>query len=190
MNDDFITHGIENDRYLKATRLVARFETEIRGELERVSKKFVEENRELFVDDPGPRWNKVRDSGNTIAFARIDRKMDRMSSAGDDADQLKLNTAIRWLDPSKHGINHSESVLCMASYKIKNISKDDHRRVKERTQTEDEGINYYPDPYGGAPDEFYVPVKNAKDIREGFQRLKGHFSKYSSEYGVHPDETG
>lgn len=188
MNDDFVTHGIENDRYLKATRLTDRFETEIRGELERVSQEFVDENRELFVDDPRPRWNNMQNPGSTLAFARIDRKMDRMSTTDSDAEQLKLNTAIRWLDPSKHGIDHSESVLCVASYKIKDISTEDHERVKERTRSEEDGVSFYPDPYGGAPDEFYVPVESAEEIKNGFQRLKRHFSKYGSEYGVDPSK--
>jgi len=189
MNDEFVTHGIEEHRYLKTIQLIDRFETEIRGELERASKEFVEGNRELFVDDPTPRWNKSRNPGNFLAFARIDRRMARLRLAEDDAAQLKLNLAIRWLDPSKHGIDSSESVLCVASYKIKNVSEQDHELVKERTRSEDEDINYYPDPYDAAPDEFYVPVENAEDLRRAFQKLNRHFSKYGLEYGVTLSDT-
>jgi len=34
MNEDFITDGLESDRYLKADKLVNRFRKEIRQELE------------------------------------------------------------------------------------------------------------------------------------------------------------
>lgn len=46
MNDKFITRAIENDRLLKAIRLVDRFETEIEGELMRVTDEFISETED------------------------------------------------------------------------------------------------------------------------------------------------
>lgn len=186
MNNEFITRAIENDRYLKAIRLINRFETEIRGELERVAEEFVRENSELFVDGPEPSWNNSRSSGRIIAFARVDYPMERISSTAADADRLTLNTAIRWLDPAKYGHPDTDGALCVVSYKIKNCPRDDYERIKEQTLSEDWGINFCQDAFSSAPGVLYVPVESAEEITTGFETLKKHFSTYVSDYGVEP----
>lgn len=188
MNDEFITRAIENDRYLKAIRLIHRFETEIRGELERVAEEFVRENSELFVDGAEPSWNNSRSLGRIIAFARIDYTMDRINSTAADADRLTLNTAIRWLDPAKYGHPDTDGTLCVVSYKIKSCPRDDYKWTKEQTLSEDWGINFCQDAFNSAPGLLYVPADSTEEIITGFETLQRHFSTYGSEYGVEPNE--
>lgn len=187
MNDEFITRAIENDRLLKAIRLVDRFETEVEGELRRVTDDFISENEDLFDDDVNRRFNLTKIAGPVITHARVNTNMNRVSSTNDSADTLTLNITLRWLDPAEYGYSGTDGALCVVAYKINGADSDDHNRVKRRTIEEDWDVEWCRDAYDNAPGMVYIPVESAEEIREGFNTLKEHFWKYGSEYGVNPD---
>ncbi|WP_277556224.1 hypothetical protein [Halobaculum limi] len=187
MNDDFITQAIAEDRYLKALRLIDRFEMEIEGELKRVAEEFISGTESLFADGVSRRFKFARDSGAVLAHARVNTGMNRVASAESGADTLTLNITLRWLDPAEYGISHVDGALCVAGYKINGATSEDHTRVKQYTEESDTEIQFCRDAYNNAPGLIYVPVETAEDIREGFELLKKHFWDYGAEYGVDPD---
>lgn len=73
MNDQFVTEGIRNDRCLKAARLLDRFESELKAEIERVGDQIVKQNDELFADDVGSKV-KVRFNASTISQSKLQEK--------------------------------------------------------------------------------------------------------------------
>ena len=75
MNDEFVTEAFKNDRYLKATRLIDRFEEEIIRELENAHKRLMEEKPGLFKENTSlsDRVNKVRSS--PLSNIRVDSNL-------------------------------------------------------------------------------------------------------------------
>lgn len=183
MNEEFITEGIEKDRYLKATRLADRFETEIRRELERIGDEIVKENREQFVEGSEASWNNLRSPNSVIAFARVDYDMDRVRSQ-EDPQGLTLNISFRWLEPDEYGHPNVDGALTVTSYKIKSARKEDHERVKRETMEEDWDIQFCEDAFGNSPGVAYIPVQDAEDIKQAHEDLKSHFSEYCTMFGV------
>ncbi|WP_302080606.1 hypothetical protein [Salinibaculum rarum] len=187
MNDEFITRAIENDRYLKAIRLINRFETEIEGELKRVTSEFISGNEDLFDTGVDQRFNVNRNAGPVLTHARVNTDMNQMSSAQDGATNLTLNITLRWLDPAEYGLSDVNGALCVTAYKINGATTDDHNKVKRQTVEDSWDISWCRDAYNNAPEVAYVPVESAEEIQQGFDTLKQHFWKYGSEYGVDPD---
>ena len=187
MNDEFITRAIEEDRYVKALRLIDRFEVEIEAELRRVADEFISETDGLFNDDPDQRFGFNRDPGPVIAHGRINTDMKRVASKAEGADTLTLNITLRWLDPAEYGFSDIDGALCVTAYKINGAGSDDHQRVKQQTEKEEYDVQLCRDAYNNAPGMVYVPVETAAEIRDGFQMLKTHFWEHGGEYGVNLD---
>lgn len=184
MNDEFITQGIQKDRYLKAVRLINRFETELRRELERAGDAIVAENSNLFVDSVEADWKNSRSSGTIIAFARVDYRMDRVSSTDDETRNLKLNISFRWIEPMELGHTDVDGALTVASYKIKRASPEVHRSVKEATREGDwPEIQFADDAFNNAPGIAYIPVETGEELRQAHETLAEHFSTYGPRYG-------
>lgn len=187
MNDEFITQALAEDRYLKALQLIDRFETEVEGELKRISDEFISGAEDLFSDEVTQRFKFLRDPGPVIAHARINTDMDRVASTEDGADTLTLNITLRWLDPAEYGLSDIDGALCVAAYKINGAVSDDHNQVMERTKADGVDVQFGRDAYGNAPGMMYVPVETAAEIRAGFETLTQHFWAYGELYGVNPD---
>ena len=184
MTDDFLTQGIQADRYLKSIRLINRFETELRRELERVGDAIVAENQDLFVDGVEADWKHSRSSGTIIAFARVDYLMDRVSSKDTSMQNLKLNISFRWLEPTEVGHTDVEGALSVASYKIKRASSEAHREVKDATREDDwSEIEFADDAFNNSPGIFYIPVETSEELRQAHETLAEHFSTYARKYG-------
>jgi hypothetical protein len=186
MNEEFITQGLQKDRYLKATRLADRFETEIRRELERIGDEIVKENREQFVEGVEADWNNNRSPNSVIAFARVDYDMDRVRFH-DDPQNLTLNISLRWLEPDEYGHPDVDGALSVASYKIKHASKKDHEQVKRKTMEEDWGVQFCEDAFSNSPGVLYIPAQDAEDMKQAHEELKRHFSEYCTMFGVQPE---
>lgn len=188
MNSEFVTQGFQGDRYLKAIKLIERFETEIERQLEHTVKEIVSENRALFLDDAEPDFKLKQSSNSVIAFARTDYKMNRYSSGDDDANRLKLSLMIYWDEPSALGHDGGDGALGVTSIRIKNASDADHQKVKQRTQEDDwPSIHFGDDPWNNAPGLFYIPVETADDMKRTHTTLIDHFGEYGTEYGVSQD---
>jgi hypothetical protein len=183
MTNDFLTQGLENDRYLKAVQLIERFESELRNELERAGREIVTANPELFIDDGDPNWIKKRSHSSVIAHQRVDYTMSLVNSTDEDASNLVLNLGFRWVEPGSFG-RDGEGTLSIASYRIKNGPDDAYRDVMEATRTGEWGVSIGDDPFGSYPATFYVPVETAADIRESYDTLAAHFAEFAATFGV------
>ena len=123
MDENFITGGIENDRYLKAVRLVERFETELTRKIQNLSEETTSRRPGLFDEHRSwaRRTNKSRNRTTPLGHIRVDSKMNRMNG---DGERLKLSISIEWAQPEVH--RHEEpadGALCIALYKIKRLTK-------------------------------------------------------------------
>jgi len=184
MSNEFLTQGLENDRYLKAVQLIERFETELRRELERIGDDIVSDNPELFVDEVEASWNNNSSAGSIIAFARVDYQMDRTTSTADDDRKLKLNISFRWIEPTQLGHQNVDGTLSVASYKVKYANSDRYSDVQESTRSEEwDDIYCGEDVYNNSPGIFYIPVNTAEEMREAHEQLKSHFEAHASMYG-------
>lgn len=183
MNDDFVTDGIQKDRYLKAIRLTDRFETEIRRELKRVGDSIVADNPALFRNGVEANWNKHRTPGKLLAFARVDYVMARVRSR-EDPEPLKLNLGLRWVEPDKYGWPDTDGALCMVSCKIKNLLETEYEQIEAETQEDDWSLQFAEDVYDNAPGIIYYPVTDADSLTAGLETLGDHFGTYGSQYGV------
>ena len=186
MNDEFITKALEQDRYLKAVRLVDRFETEIERELTRIGNEFMRERPHLFTDEAEPETTVRSQSSSHIAYVRCRCEMDRVPEDG-MTDNLRLELYLRWIDPDKFGHSGVDGALCAASYKIRRIGHENYQMIEQETREGGWDIHSAPDPHNRDPGTFYVPVETAEEIRSAFETLKRHFSEFGPEYGKDPN---
>lgn len=183
MNEEFITKGLENDRYLKAVRLYKQFEEEMFTTLENVSKDVIEAKPAWFVDDVEFNLNETRRRTEPLGHLRVDSKMSRVNEAG---DRLKFHVCIEWTQPEVH--RHDEDIdgtLSIIFYKIKNLDRGDYERVRKKTKQDDrwDAICHDDDIWNSDYGIFYIPVNSATDVEEGFELLTQHFLEYGDEYG-------
>lgn len=186
MNEQFITNGIENDRYLKAVRLYKQFEEELCQEIKNVSQELIEQRPDLFVDDATPQKSLSRRRTAPLGHMRMDNDLRRVN---DDGKRLTLNIAIEWAQPEIHGHDEpAEGALCIVLYKIKNLPKAEYERVKQETQSQSSwtDIQFDDDVWNSGLGIFYIPVMDGPDVKEGFQTLQAHFLEFGETYGELP----
>ena len=185
MSEDFLTKGIENDRYLKAAELVDRFEDEVYEEIRKVFDDFVKES-DLFISDgsPGERRRPTRGTA-TMATHRIDYTMSRMQADEEDPENLTVSVGFEWVNPAKQGEEiSSDEALTYVYYKIKHGDEEEFEKVCDLTENPD--ILCGEEMWRNAPGIFYIPVKKGGDFREGLRVLKEHLSKFGDEFGIEP----
>ncbi|MFW6041250.1 MAG: hypothetical protein ACOC85_05385 [Thermoplasmatota archaeon] len=181
MSDDFIKHGIDKDRYLKADKLVTRFEKEIFDEIHEVFDQFVEKHTNIFFEGSDPIENTNPTYGlATHTTIRIDYIMNRKGIKKDR--NIRLCAGFEIVDPAKQ----DEEPLPGRSfsyvfYKIKHLSEEDY--VKVMNMTDNDGIKFGKEMWRPAPGIFYIPVNTGDDVRKGLVTLREHFSKFSDHYG-------
>lgn len=185
MNEEFVTEAIRNDRCLKAHRLLDRFETELRAELERMGKEMVESNQDLFPTDVGSNVRISWNNGTIIANARDNLQMARVNKE-DPSTKLKLNISLRWVDPIDWGERDVDGALCAACYKVNGGNRDDHEEVKRETLDGDWDIRFAEDQFNNAPGIMYIPVETAEEFRDANETLQTHFRKFGDYWGVEP----
>lgn len=186
MNEEFITKGIENDRYLKAVRLYKQFEEEMLRELRNLSEETIEQRPDLFVDDASPSKSVSRRRTTPLGHMRMDNDMSRVNS---DGDQLILNIGVEWAQPEVHGHEEpADGALCLALYKIKNLATADYERVKQQTQSRErwDEIQFDTDVWNSDWSIFYVPVTDGPELKEGLRALQEHFLEFGESFGELP----
>lgn len=183
MNQEFVTRAIENDRCLKAYRLLERFETELNAELTQMGNEMMEQSPDLFVENPESNIKARWDSGTIIANVRDNLLMNRVNP-GDESTKLKLNISVRWVDPIDWGHNEVSGALCAVCYKINNGNEADYRDVKEDTSEAKWDLHFATDQFNNAPGIIYVPVQSAADITTGRAALQKHFAQFGDYWGV------
>lgn len=187
MNDKFVTKAIQNDRCLKAHRLLERFEDEIETLVNRMGNEMVAAHPDRFRDDVGGDFEVYWDSGTIIANARENFKMDVVSENDPSAD-MKLNVSVRWVDPLDWDEDDVEGALCAACYKINNANNDDYNAVVETAADSELNVRTDDDQYNNAPGIFYIPVEGAEELQEAADTLIEHFSRFGGHWGVKPTD--
>lgn len=184
MDDRFITDGLLDNRYLKAHRLVTRFEGEMEAELNSLCREARDNHPALFDDDASPTYQTY--TSNTIRTVRSEIDM---TVTNDEGRNLTLNTGLEWVNPEEQPNavgNINDDTLCYVLYKIKYGSQDAFDRVVEITKQDAQwtGIHFgeekYDSPPKVAPGIVYIPVSSGEEIVNGLGVLRQHFS---SEYG-------
>lgn len=186
MNEEFITKGIENDRYLKAVRLYKQFEDEMFSTLTNVSKDVIEAKPTWFTDDIAHDKNQTRRRTEPLGHLRVDTTMARVNS---DGDQLKFHVCIEWTQPEVHRHDdHTDGSLCIVFYKIKNLDRSDYERVRQQTKGADkwDAIQFDDDLWNSDLGLFYIPVASGPAVKEAFETLKRHFIEFGDAYGASP----
>jgi len=184
MNNDFITNGIENDRYLKAVRLYKQFEGEMIRELQTVAEATIDKRPELFPDDVSVDTNISRRRTEPLGHMRADYEMDRVN---DDGDNLVFHVCIEWSQPEVHGHDEpDDGALCIIFYKIKNLDRPEYERVKQLTQGAEEwsAIQFDDDVWNSDLGLFYIPISGSAEFKQGFETLQSHFLTFADEYGT------
>lgn len=183
MTDEFLTQGLENDRYLKARQLVKQFEKEIEAELRAIGEEMVAQNRELFDEAVDGNGN-VSGLSRTTPWARIDYPMTRIQSSESD-DRLTLNVHLYWDDPRDYNRTDIDGAIAALGYKVKNVSEVDEQRVV--SETRDWSLQTAENRFGGET-AFYNHVSSADEFKQTAEQLIEHFSTFGNEYGVPREE--
>ena len=185
MNETFITNAIESDRYLKATRLVDQFESEMKRDLKNRCKAVIEDNSALFPNDPSFSSN-IFDNNSSLGTIRMEVPMARKSGQGEDSDTLKFYIAIEWSEPEERGLTEpSDKTLCVALYKIRPNPRDDYDKVARKTKQEDEWTIRCADDINDTDrGVFFIPVTDGRELDDALTELCLHFSKHGDEFGV------
>jgi hypothetical protein len=186
MNDDFITKGIENDRYLKAVRLYKQFEEEMVRELRNLSEDTIERRPDLFVDDVTPDRSISRRRTSPLGHMRMDNRLRRVNV---DGEHLVLNIGIEWAQPENHGHDDAPNgALCIVMYKIKNLPRTEYERVKQQTKSHPkwETIQFDDDLWNSGWGIHYIPVIDGPEVKQGLQTLQEHFLEFGESYGELP----
>ena len=179
MSNDFLTKGLENDRYPKARQLIKQFKKELEVELRNIGDQMVEENREWFNSGVEGRESSSTKS-NTLPYTRIDYPMARVQSRENETT-LKLNVHLYWSSPSKYNRKDIDGVLRALGYKIKNVSESDEQRVASKTR--DWPLQVAENRFGGEK-AFYRHVSTAGEVENTGKQLVEHFSTFGNEYGI------
>ena len=179
MPGEFLTKGLESDRYMKARQLIGQFDKEIEVELRGIGEEMVAQNRELF-DESVTGSKSISTSSNTFPFARVDYPMTKIQSRENDTG-LILNVHLYWDDPRNYNRNDIDGALRALGYKIKNVDPTDEQRIV--SETRDWAIQTAENRFGGET-AFYKHVSSVEEIRQTGEKLVDHFSAFGAEYGV------
>jgi hypothetical protein len=184
MTDDFLTKGLQNDRYMKARQLIEQFEEDIEVELRTIGREMIAENPELFDDNVNGDENSQTKS-STYPFSRIDYPMARQCSSK-GGGSLTLNVHLYWYNPREYNRKDIDGAIRALGYKIKNLSEADERRIVSKTS--DWSLRVSENRFGSRK-AFYRHVSSTDDIEETAKQLIKHFSTFGHEFGVSPDQT-
>lgn len=180
MDDQFVTDGLEDNRYLKAFHLVSRFESQITETLEAMCRSVRDTHPSLFEPDASL---STRDyTGSTLRTLRTEVEM---IPEDDESNNLALNVALEWVQPSNQPEgrqNVARDTLCYVLYKIKYGSDRVWEAVVDETRADDRwteirfGEEKWDSPPKVAPGIGYVPVETGSKIDGGLETLEKHFT--------------
>lgn len=181
MDNDFITEGLESNRYLRAYHLVTRFESTINKELEATCQAVRETHPGLFDLEQKP-TTRGYDS-QTLRTLRTEAEMTKQN---DEGNNLTINIGLEWLKHTEQPQGEptvTEDMLCYVLYKIKYGSERAFETVKEATREDDRwielrfGKEQYDTPPKVAPGIAYRPVEVGQDVSDGLALLGDHFTE-------------
>lgn len=183
MSDEFLTQGFQDDRYLKAIRLIDQFEREVEAALRDVGQRMIDAHPDLFEEGVDGRENTGRNSSSALAYTRVDYPMARVQDP-ESNQSLKLNVHLYWRDPATCNRTDIDGAVHGFGYKIKNATREDIERVV--AETRDWPVETTDDPFGSTT-LFYKHVESKSDLEEAADTLVDHFEEFGHEFGVDPD---
>lgn len=184
MTDEFLTQGLQSDRYLKALRLIDQFEAEIEATLRTVGQQMIAEHPDLFESGIEGSEHTQRDRSAILAHTRINYPMARVPKPGSD-DTLRLNVHLYWRNPAKCNRTDVDGALRAFGYKIKGLGQDDDDRVAAATR--EWPLETAENPWDSST-VFYSHVSSAEEIEQTAETLIEHFGRFGNGYGVAPGE--
>jgi len=180
MTDEFLTKGLESDRYLKAIQLVNQFEDEVEAILVEFDERMVDEQPDLFDSSTDANVRSRQSPSSGLAYHRINHPMN--GSRAPDNDQ-RLNVHLYWMPPTEYGRTDVDGSLRAFGYKVKHADPDIDDRVVERTQAGDWSLETSGNPYDSNT-VFYTHVSSDTEIERAMDTLVDHFSTFGDEYAA------
>lgn len=180
MTDEFVTKGLQQDRYLKAVQLISQFEDEIEATLLELDRRMVEKHPDLFDSSDDPGFNTNRTPGNGLALHRINHPMNG-PRAPEDGQTRRLNVHLYWMPPTEYGRTDVDGAVRGFGYKIKYADQAVDNRVVDRTRDGEWPLETSNNPYDSNT-AFYRHVSSAADIEETADTLVSHFAEFGGEY--------
>lgn len=186
MTDEFLTMGLESDRYLKALRLPDQFEDEIMAVLGKFGQRMVDQHPGLFDRTPDPREKTNRSLSQALATHRISYPMNGVRASEPDKNP-RLNVHLYWLPPTEYNRTDIDGALRAFGYKIKYADTNIDARVAEQSRNED-----WPFEISGNPFDsnivYYRHVSSTAEIEDAMDTFVDHFSNYGEEYAIGIDD--
>jgi hypothetical protein len=184
MTDEFLTRGLESDRYLKAIRLIGQFENEIEAVLAEFGDRMVDQHADLFERGISPDVRTRQSPSSLLAFHRLNFPM-----KGPQAPETgqTLNVHLYWVPPTEYNRTDIDGALRAFGYKIKGADQDIDEQVVERTR----GDNWEIATAGNPFDDnitFYRHVSSMAEIEATADTLVDHFAAFGDEYAATPGE--
>lgn len=189
MTDEFITTGIENDRYLKAVRLYKQFEEEVYQKLHNATKNAIEAKPEWFPAEPEHDQNLTRQRTEPLGHIRVDTEMAKANAAG---EPLIFHVCLEWTKPGvRRHAERTDGNLCIVFYKIKHLQREVYEDIRKETKADDGrgAIHFDDDLWNSNLGIFYIPVEGGPEITAAFETLIDHFIEFGDAYGELPDST-
>lgn len=187
MTDEFLTRGLENDRYLKALRLIDQFESEIEATLRQFGQRMVAEQPNLFETNPDGNERTNRNPGSALAHTRINYPLTG-KHAPEASRTWKLNVHLYWVTPAQYNRTDIDSALRAFGYKIKYADEAIDDRVVEQTRAGDWSVEMSENPYDSNI-AFYKHVSSIADIEDAAETLVKHFSTFGEEYAISDEKS-
>jgi len=182
MTEEFLTKGLQNDRYLKALRLIDGFENEIGAVLHRFGQRMVAEQPDLFETNPDGDERTNRTPSSALAHTRINYPL--TGERAPEGDQTRmLNVHLYWVTPEQYNRTGIDGALRAFGYKIKYADREVDDRVVEETHARDWPLHTSESPYDSNI-AFYRHVSSMAEIEETMDTLVRHFSEFGEEYAV------
>jgi len=182
MTDEFLTKGLESDRYLKALRLPDQFEDEIMAVLSEFGQGMMDQHPGLFDRTSDPSELSNRSLSTALATHRIDYSMNSVRASDPDQNP-RLNVHLYWMPPTEYGRTDIDGALRAFGYKIKDTAEDIDDRVAEQTRTGDWPLETSGNPFDSNI-TFYRHVSSSTEVEDAMDTLVDHFSSFGGEYAV------
>lgn len=180
MTDEFLTMGLQEDRYLKALRLIEQFEDEIEARLRNFDQRMVTQQPGLFDSGTDLSYKTNRNSSSALVTHRINHRME--GPLVPENDQL-LNVHLYWMPPTEYNRTDIDGALRAFGYKVKHGDEQVDRTVAEKTRKGDWGIKTSENPFDDNT-VFYQHVSSVAEIEETMETLVDHFSTFGDDFRV------
>jgi hypothetical protein len=186
VTDEFLTRGLEQDRYLTALRLTEEFETQMAATLRTFGRRMVDQHPDLFATNPDGDEHTNQSTSSTLAHTRVNYAM--AGERAPDRDRtLKLNVHLYWLRPAEYDRTDIDGALRAFGYKVKYADRSIDDRIASETRASEFAVRSAENPYD-ANIAFYRHVSSAADIEETADALVDHFSTFGDQYAADGSE--